>query len=254
MVPRANPLSNHQVLLNRHEGRITRLIIPPAEEIVYAEVRWGDICDPKSVAFWYAQFLLHRRSGIFHPKPLAETLIHEVSACLLGGYGMPSEIGWAAYTAVRKAGLLDRVPPAAEIEAVLLQPLLCRGKPVHYRFPRQKAVYLAQTLARMQNDAIPTTPQRLRDYLTTLPGVGPKTASWVVRNRFATDDVAILDVHVVRFCKALGVFPTDADPQKSYWDLERRFVGFSQALKVRASEFDNFIWYFMKTSKRVLTA
>ena len=51
----------------------------------------------------------------------------------------------------------------------------------------------------------------LRDALTAIPGVGLKTASWAVRNHRASDSVAVLDVHIVRACEHLGVFPARSD-------------------------------------------
>ncbi|MDZ3993341.1 hypothetical protein PspTeo4_24872 [Pseudomonas sp. Teo4] len=38
----------------------------------------------------------------------------------------------------------------------------------------------------------------LRDWLLELPGIGYKTASWVARNWLDADDVAILDIHILR--------------------------------------------------------
>jgi thermostable 8-oxoguanine DNA glycosylase len=84
-----------------------------------------------------------------------------------------------------------------------------------------------------------------------LPGVGPKTASWVARNWMDADDVAILDIHIVRVGRSIGIFPQDLTVERHYFDLESLFLRFSQALDVRASELDAVIWYEMASSPRM---
>lgn len=96
-----------------------------------------------------------------------------------------------------------------------------------YRFASQRAKYLAGTLAGLNEiDEDDLGDLELRDALCGLPGIGPKTASWIVRNRRGSDAVAILDVHIVRACVHMGVFPDKADPARHYLDLERRFLDF----------------------------
>jgi thermostable 8-oxoguanine DNA glycosylase len=83
-----------------------------------------------------------------------------------------------------------------------------------------------------------------------IPGIGPKTASWIVRNWTGTDEVAILDVHVIRAGQLIGLFPKHIRLPRDYSALEARFLEFSHALKVRASLLDAIIWREM----RVLTS
>src|SRR3546814_6148465 len=88
--------------------------------------------------------------------------------------------------------------------------------------------------------------------LPILPGIGPKTASWIVRNRRASDHVAILDVHIVRACSAIGVFPEGAQPARRYADLEQRFLAFCEATQSRASAMDAVMWSTMRSLSRGL--
>lgn len=226
--------------------------LPAPESMLLDDVRWGDVGSPRSAAFWYVQLWFDRREGQFAPRPLGRTLVEEVAACLLGGYGMPAELGWAAFLAVRDDGLLEREASESEIHEVLSKPLAVGDAFRRYRFIGQKSRYLAASLAQIRAHDPPTDPLELRDYLMTLPGVGPKTASWIVRNRYACDEVAILDVHVVNLCKILGVFPANADPQREYRELEKRFVALARAMKVAASHLDNLIWHNMKIYGRAV--
>jgi endonuclease III len=46
----------------------------------------------------------------------------------------------------------------------------------------------------------------MRQLLLSIEGIGPKTASWIVRNVMGSDDVAIIDIHILRACTGMGVF------------------------------------------------
>ena len=79
-----------------------------------------------------------------------------------------------------------------------------------------------------------------------LPGIGPKTASWIVRNWLGSDDVAILDVHVLRAGILMGLFPEDCRLPKDYEVLEKKFLDFARAIQVRASLLDAIMWRDMR--------
>lgn len=83
-----------------------------------------------------------------------------------------------------------------------------------------------------------------------LRGIGPKTASWIVRNHLGADDVAILDVHITRACVAAGVFPEDADPRRDYFGLETRFLAFCAAIDEPARRLDAIMWDCMRRISR----
>jgi thermostable 8-oxoguanine DNA glycosylase len=81
-----------------------------------------------------------------------------------------------------------------------------------------------------------------------LPGIGLKTASWIARNWMDADDVAILDIHIMRVGQAMGLFPLAFTVERHYLELEALFLQFSHALDVRASELDAVVWYEMASS------
>ncbi|MER9288611.1 endonuclease III domain-containing protein [Mesorhizobium sp. M0518] len=237
-----------QQVISLRDGKPVFLNLPDADTEVMPSVPWGNFAAVFTPAFWATQAWMEMID--IRDKPgLGETLIEEVVACLLGGHGAPAEVGLAAYDRVREylqkngAGL-----SLAEAEALLSEPLSVRGRTVHYRFAKQRARYLHGCLSGLSTiDEGSLADRELRDSLCQLPGVGPKTASWVVRNRRRSDNVAILDVHIIRACSQIGVFPAKANPATDYFGLERKYLNFSSAIGVRASILDAVMWKIMRS-------
>jgi N-glycosylase/DNA lyase len=173
-------------------------------------------------------------------------LIEELCFCLLGGYGVTAETNAAAFSALSEAGLVRTKPPplAAEVEAALSVPLAVRGhrRPVRYRFPRQRAARVASALARLGVASLPRSPVELRDSLLSFDGVGPKTASWVVRNHLLSDEVAIVDVHLRRAGIAAGFFRPEWRLPQDYHLFEAAFLAYAAVGGVPAGVLDLCIW------------
>ena len=89
--------------------------------------------------------------------------------------------------------------------------------------------------------------RHLRDWLLDVPGIGHKTTSWIARNWLHADDVAILDIHIMRG-PARGPVSEAPHSRGHYLELEDLFLRFSAALDVRPSELDAVIWYEMASS------
>jgi N-glycosylase/DNA lyase len=173
-------------------------------------VPWGHGWQVGTAAYWIALTQTAVQDGRLPDSParhrIGADLTEEVAACLLGGHGLPHQVGRAAFEAVRAAGLLHRPAEPHELERVLRQPLQVGARTVRYRFPRQRAAYLAVALARLQAQPPPPSARALRGWLLELPGIGPKTASWIVRNHLGSNEVAIIDIHVLRAGIAASVF------------------------------------------------
>lgn len=231
------------------------LDIPDPNKWVIPGVKWGRYEHALTPAFWVSTAWMggEVQNDSFR---LGCTLAEEVAACLLGGHGLPAEVGLAAFARVRddlratKGELLS----VEALERSLTKPLAIGGRQVRYRFARQKARYLSGALAGLRH----INEQALgdvdfRDALCMLPGIGPKTASWIVRNRRGSDRIAVLDIHIVRACQLMKVFPERADPARHYVDLERRFLEFCTGAGARASVMDAVMWATMrKLSKSLL--
>lgn len=229
------------------EGAIYSLLLPQSASQILPGIRWGAFDELLTPAYWKGQAWQHAQLGTYADPRLGRCLSEELAACLLGGYGMPAELGLAAYRRVQDRGLLAAAPTAHELENVLSEPFLTsQGLTRHYRFPRQKARYLAACLEALEQITLPRSDLALRNLLMDLPGIGPKTASWIVRNHRSSDAVAIIDTHILRAGRHVGLFPLRWDPQRDYSQLEAAFLEFAAALEVRTSLLDALIWDYMR--------
>lgn len=242
-----------QRVIGGSDGNYRFLDLPDADEWVVPGVRWGAFEHALTPAFWVSQAWLEGTPE--ESFQLCNTLVEEVVTCLLGGHGAPAEVGLAASQRVIDALIADPDGPHDFdwAERLLTEPLTVHGRQVRYRFAAQRAKYLAGTLAGLAGiDEDDLDDLGLRDALCALPGIGPKTASWIVRNRRGSDAVAILDVHIVRACIHMGVFPEKADPARHYLDLERRFLDFCLSADAKASLIDAVMWGTMRQLDRSL--
>lgn len=225
--------------------------LPPADAEVMPGVAWGAVEAFPTPAYWAYQVLARRITGTTIAHKLGGDLVEEVAACLLGGYGIPAEVGLAAFRRLRDSGALRAPAGEAEILNLLSTPLDVGGRAVRYRFAAQKSRYLGEALKVLAEAAAPTGSGRaLRDWLTRLPGVGLKTASWIARNLIDADDVAILDIHLLRAGELGGFFDSSLTVERNYLDLEAQFLEFSHHLQVKPSELDSVIWLEMKLSPK----
>lgn len=242
-----------QRIIGGSDGDYRFLELPAAEEWLMPGVRWGRFEHALTPAFWVSQaWLADAPERDFR---LCPNLVEEVVTCLLGGHGAPAEVGLAASARVigelRETGA--ETLAAERIHELLTKPLAIGERSVRYRFAAQRSRYLAGALdglREIDEQALDDVP--LRDALCTLPGIGPKTASWIVRNRRASDSVAILDVHIVRACEHMAVFPKGADPARRYFDLESRFLEFCREGGARASVVDAVMWTTMRRLSRTM--
>jgi thermostable 8-oxoguanine DNA glycosylase len=172
-------------------------------------------------------------------------LMAEVAFCILGGYGVSAEAAASAHRAVAPlvaAGCSE----ADEYERYLLAPCPESGR--RYRFPRQRASRLAGAVRAHTEHTPPVEPLELRDWLLALSGIGPKTASWIVRNYTGSDDVAIIDIWLIRALTACGVFQSNWDVRRDYFRYESAFLQYAALGEVRASALDLCIWSQARTA------
>lgn len=234
--------------IHRGEGW-EQVIYPDPSEAVVHKVTWGRAEELLTPAYWAHRCALHHRTADPTRFRTGNTLREEFAVCMLAGFGMPAEIGIAAAGRLRSLGYLvdGATPSQQDLEDALREPLEVGDRSVRYRFFRTKAKYLARGLQAL-HAASPdeTDPLAFRAWFRELPGVGPKTASFITRNWLGSDLVAILDVHVVRACQIVGLFPEDVDLTRDYVKLEQLFLEFARGLGVSASWLDAVIWDDMR--------
>lgn len=165
--------------------------------------------------------------------------------CLLGGYGVTAESATVTYNALLTFFDESESVDEAELFEFLRRPLLYPdGQLRRYRFPGQRARRIAGALQQFRGgaDEFDLPPLELRQRLLAFEGIGPKTASWIVRNVTGSDEVAIIDIWVVRALRAVGIFPTEWEPARHYQALESTFLQFATQAGVSAAALDLCIW------------
>jgi thermostable 8-oxoguanine DNA glycosylase len=227
-------------------GELFHLELPDPNELLSIGVPWGEFDALFTPAFWRGQAWQHHIQGHYLDNKLGRTLQEEMAACLLGGFGMPAAMGLAAFDRLRHFGLLKSDVEETHILDALLEPLVINGRLQRYRFPRQKAQHLASALQQLEGIQRPDDDVALRDSLTSLPGIGLKTASWIVRNHRGSNAVAIIDIHILRAGRLAGIFPEAIEPASGYRTLEKLFLDFAYDLMVPASSLDALIWDYMR--------
>lgn len=234
-----------------HPGMI-QVQLPHPQQPLMDGVLWGALEAFPTPAYWHYQVVSRRLSGRPAPYRLGRSLIEEVGACLLGGHGIPATVGLAAYNSLReRSAFSGEAHSQATLEVWLREPLKIGERQVNYRFAAQKAKYLAAALPKLREAPSFETGKELRGWLLQLSGIGPKTASWIARNWLDADDVAILDIHIMRLGQVIGLFPREYTVERHYLELEELFLEFSTALGVRASELDAVMWHEMASSQAV---
>ena len=175
---------------------------------------------------------------------LGSTLNEEIAVCLLGGHGMTWDTVFPYFERVRDSGALDSSSPPStdEIRRLLLEPVLVGGRLRRYRFPNQRSERLSKALAHSARIDGTLLDVELRDELQRAPGIGPKTASWIVRNYRASNDVAVVDIHIVRAGVVAGVFDPSWTVTRDYSLFERAFLSWCRASELAAAKLDSAIW------------
>lgn len=186
----------------------------------------------------------------------------ELIFCLLSGFGISYEHALSASTCVLELDPFDRrwTPQAlerricTELEQSQFEPRRRDGSLRRYRFPRRKAelVVAATTWLSDHVDVVGelaaiASEQERRRFLCCCPGVGPKTASWLLRNLGLATELAILDVHLLRALRAAGRVGALRLP-RDYELAERAFLDWCRELDAPAAAFDLFVWEWQRGS------
>lgn len=247
--------NDHQCIIVWRGTRVERLLLPAANVEVLPGVKWGRFDQFFTPAFWLSRLWIDGEQSEFTNYSIGRSLRDEVAACLLGGHGMPAEVGLMAFKRLHHLGLLAGTSAESEIERALREPLEVNGRSVKYRYPHTKAAFVAAAMRRLSVEAAPTgSGKQLRDWLLGFRGIGPKTASWIARNSLGADDVAILDIHIVRAGLLMGLFSRRHTVQRDYLHMEARLVEFARLVGVKLSRFDSMVWCYMRCMNRLAIA
>ena len=107
------------------------LSLPSSQTEIIAGVSWGEPCALFTPAYWYTQYIMRaegqNRSQTRHR--LGETFAEELTACLLGGYGIPAEVGNAAFERLKHRALICELCDDVDVlQRALHEPSHSSGK------------------------------------------------------------------------------------------------------------------------------
>lgn len=190
----------------------------------------------------------------------------ELVSCLLGSQ-VRAESANAAAEYLQSEGLLsnDRweVDDAAfeeDVRDVLAGRRSERRSP-SYRFPALRARQLAQLRIRTRSRSLQSyllgnaaAGEIRRNLVRELPGIGPKQASMFLRNIGVSQDVAILDVHVLRFLRLIEVLPSEevhVSTLGSYERTEKVVREYASSVGRAVGHLDWAIWITMRAAREV---
>ncbi|HRU39687.1 MAG TPA: N-glycosylase/DNA lyase [Candidatus Goldiibacteriota bacterium] len=150
------------------------------------------------------------------------------------------------------------------VEKIISSKLLISGKPSDFlrlkeingvRFKNNKSRYAAAARDMFVSSGRITIVEKLsglgnvfemREWLVkNIKGYGYKEASHFLRNIGFTDDIAILDRHILKNLKLMGVIrevPKTITPVK-YLEIERKMKAFSGKIRIPLAALDLVLWY-----------
>lgn len=121
------------------------------------------------------------------------------------------------------------------------------------RFPLMKATYLEnfynKRTVSLNHIKDNINNPVIRDYIINIKGISYKEASHFLRN-MGREDVAILDRHILRSLKELGLVEKDDYPKKreDYLEIERIYLDFAKSLNISGGKLD-LVLFGLKTGK-----
>ena len=185
----------------------------------------------------------------------------ELLFCLLGGFGITYEHGRSA------TEVILQIRPFSEkwedqdlFEAVsdaLMQPQFgpakADGNLRRFRFPVRKASIIVRARRWLRGNnplyhrllVIGNCRER-RTFLCDCPGIGLKTASWLLRNLGLGAELATIDIHVLRALIEAGRVPANIQMPRDYELVEDAFLEWCRELDASPAAFDLFVWHWQR--------
>ena len=185
----------------------------------------------------------------------------ELLFCLLGGFGITFEHGRSAYVTIRQLRPFSSDWKDEQLFKTILSELMRSqfeprrrdGSLRRYRFPKQKASVIVKARQWVRGQAPLDerllrlgSPKDRRGLLSECPGMGFKSASWLLRNLGLGGELAIIDVHVLRALLDAKRIPDDIRIPKDYEMAEDAFLAWCEELDAPSAAFDLFVWHWQR--------
>lgn len=186
-------------------------------------------------------------------KGSEEALFAELVFCLLTPQSRANTC-WRCVERIRKERLLCHVPRG-----------VCRGRDKQdiagilartgARFHNNKAGYIVEARRYFLKNGKLSIKSRIREFddvnaardwlVHDIKGIGYKEASHFLRNIGLGENFAILDRHILKNLKSLGVIeeiPASLTKRR-YFEIEKRIKRFAEDIKIPISHLDFVLWY-----------
>ena len=200
------------------------------------------------------------------------SLWYELVACLLGS-NVIFEHAQAAAEYLYSCNLLDfrnyrkcykyyENEITKELSKPLFPPLTTKGTFRKYRFPNIRAKYICSTAKNIYGST--NTLKKLlyksqdsysarKNIVAQSVGIGPKQASLFLRNINYDDDLAILDSHVLKYMKMIGLLSAQINSiiqMDLYERIEKKLQNYATQLGKSLCHLDTAIWIVMRVYQR----
>jgi N-glycosylase/DNA lyase len=198
-----------------------------------------------------------------------DQLIKELLVCILGS-GVRHNVSVAYATGVIQSNLLIKKKILNNdiqlaIKEFLQSPVKsCTGNSVYrrYRYPNRGAKFISHSIVNIYNkyrslkklvssDLDVFTLRRELIYLC--PGIGPKQASHFLKNIGYTDELAILDRHIIRYMELAGEnneIRLKIATIDKYEEIEKHFISLINKFQYSVSVVDQAMWFVMRALGR----
>lgn len=194
------------------------------------------------------------------PERRSARIEDELLFCLLGGHGVTFELARSAAEVLAPLNVFSAEWETAELEARIrteleaaqFEPRRLDGSLRRYRYPARKALLIAQAAGwvsmrhTLEEHLVELSDEGARrEFLCECPGIGMKTASWLLRNVGLGEALAVVDIHVLRALSAAGRI-TEAKLPRDYHVVEQHFLAWCDELNAPPAAFDLMVWEWQR--------
>lgn len=192
-------------------------------------------------------------------------LAYELANCILGS-GVRYEISISYASALKELGMLSsdyiqNGDSVAHIEEVLSAPvdsITGNLEYKRYRYPKKGSDQLWRSLSRIYNDfgsiralisSYPDPTSLRRKLIEMCSGIGPKQASHYLKNIGLTNDMAVLDRHIMKYLEissGQSIGQRNVSKIDKYEEVEEHFIEVSRGFGFPASVVDQALWFIMR--------
>lgn len=191
-----------------------------------------------------------------------EQVLDEFFFVLLGGFGISYELNLSGLKILKQEDLFNKTFYQEKNKLSIIEekireqfskkqfsPATSNGQLRKYRYIETKpktisnaCYWLWENCEWDLHEKLQTLNSESRMWLCNCPGIGMKSASWLLRNTGFSDDCAVFDVHIIRFLGYLGFQTHEPLTEKIYLNLEDGLRKVCSNIGVSLGKMDYLLW------------